>query len=591
MGRRKIEIKAIKDDRNRSVTFLKRKGGLFKKAHELSVLCSVDVAVFVFGNNKKLYEYSSTDMGDLITRYHYHPGPSEHKGPSDFNGGDDDDEDDGTPPTGPESVDAAHMMGPPQSHSQYVPQPSFAHIRHNTPAASPPIPNGPFPNGAFVPHPGQRAPTPQSGGSRPGSRNGTRRMGPVMSAQQNHQGIAYMPTPPIYNPPQHGQPPAMMPQQHPPYSYQSPPQNHPPPPPPLAPMEDRRTPAPSGYAHPNPLPPPPQRASPPQPAHTQSQQPIPQISVMPHPEQRTPQPPPHAEPKVEPQERRPQPPLLNTDSAIKKLPQRKQHSIFTPVEDNHSVLAQHYMTSFANDPQSARPEARPYGDFTSTSRSSPPKRTNSQNSQEKSRTGSMASIPESASVFTPPSRADSIKAGSIGGARPRGPRLKVQIPDEGGEPGSATTGEPTQGVERTGIVLPAPSPSAAVPLSAGPVPLSAGATGPPNPFARPLPQQSINGDPASALPSRFLAPEFMPSPNSFYGEWNFRGENGNTLPSPLNFTTPVATSGPSFLRDDHTATTTTGPSYAATATAGSTKRKSPEIAEGSDEEVKRPRFE
>ena len=54
-----------------SRTFLKRKGGLFKKAHELSVLCSVDVAVFIFGNNKKLYEYSSKDMGQLITRYQY----------------------------------------------------------------------------------------------------------------------------------------------------------------------------------------------------------------------------------------------------------------------------------------------------------------------------------------------------------------------------------------------------------------------------------------------------------------------------------------------------------------------------------------
>lgn len=52
-------------------TFLKRKGGLFKKAHELSVLCSVDVAVFIFGNNKKLYEYSSADMHDLVTRYTY----------------------------------------------------------------------------------------------------------------------------------------------------------------------------------------------------------------------------------------------------------------------------------------------------------------------------------------------------------------------------------------------------------------------------------------------------------------------------------------------------------------------------------------
>jgi MADS-box transcription factor len=52
-------------------TFLKRKGGLFKKAHELSVLCSVDVAVFIFGSNKKLYEYSSGDMRELITRYQY----------------------------------------------------------------------------------------------------------------------------------------------------------------------------------------------------------------------------------------------------------------------------------------------------------------------------------------------------------------------------------------------------------------------------------------------------------------------------------------------------------------------------------------
>ncbi|KKY16920.1 putative srf-type transcription factor [Diplodia seriata] len=71
MGRRKIEIKAIKDDRNRSVTFLKRKGGLFKKAHELSVLCSVDVAVIIFGHNKKLYEFSSGDIHETIGRYQY----------------------------------------------------------------------------------------------------------------------------------------------------------------------------------------------------------------------------------------------------------------------------------------------------------------------------------------------------------------------------------------------------------------------------------------------------------------------------------------------------------------------------------------
>lgn len=54
-----------------SSTFLKRKGGLFKKAHELAVLCSVDVAVIIFGHNKKLYEFSSCDMRETLHRYQY----------------------------------------------------------------------------------------------------------------------------------------------------------------------------------------------------------------------------------------------------------------------------------------------------------------------------------------------------------------------------------------------------------------------------------------------------------------------------------------------------------------------------------------
>jgi len=50
---------------------LKRKGGLFKKAYELSVLCSVDVAVIIFGNNKKLYEFSSGDINETVGRFQY----------------------------------------------------------------------------------------------------------------------------------------------------------------------------------------------------------------------------------------------------------------------------------------------------------------------------------------------------------------------------------------------------------------------------------------------------------------------------------------------------------------------------------------
>jgi hypothetical protein len=63
MGRRKISIAPIADDRNRSVTFLKRKNGLFKKAYELGVLCSADVAVIVFNNAGKLFEYVKTSSG------------------------------------------------------------------------------------------------------------------------------------------------------------------------------------------------------------------------------------------------------------------------------------------------------------------------------------------------------------------------------------------------------------------------------------------------------------------------------------------------------------------------------------------------
>jgi len=44
--------------------------------------------------------------------------------------------------------------------------------------------------------------------------------------------------------------------------------------------------------------------------------------------------------------------------------------------------------------------------------------------------------------------------------------------------------------------------------------------------------------------------DFLPSPSSFYPEWNFNDRNSNTLPSPLNFATPVVGTGPSFLRED-----------------------------------------
>ncbi|KAJ7262249.1 hypothetical protein B0H12DRAFT_1104979 [Mycena haematopus] len=109
MGRRKIEIQPITHERNRSVTFLKRKNGLFKKAYELGVLCSVDVAVIIFeqrpGHNVKLYQYCSGDVNNIVQRHMAFDGERDTRGPSDFSGnattkledpgdGDDDDQDD-----------------------------------------------------------------------------------------------------------------------------------------------------------------------------------------------------------------------------------------------------------------------------------------------------------------------------------------------------------------------------------------------------------------------------------------------------------------------------------------------------------------
>merc|ERR1712022_43218 len=68
MGRRKIDIAYLTDDRVRKVTFCKRKGGLFKKADDLSKLCGVEVAVIIVGD-KKTCEYASTDMNRIMDRY------------------------------------------------------------------------------------------------------------------------------------------------------------------------------------------------------------------------------------------------------------------------------------------------------------------------------------------------------------------------------------------------------------------------------------------------------------------------------------------------------------------------------------------
>ncbi|XP_005094289.1 myocyte-specific enhancer factor 2A isoform X2 [Aplysia californica] len=69
MGRKKIQIARINDERNRQVTFTKRKFGLMKKAYELSVLCDCEIALIIFTSNNKLYQYASSDMDKVLLKY------------------------------------------------------------------------------------------------------------------------------------------------------------------------------------------------------------------------------------------------------------------------------------------------------------------------------------------------------------------------------------------------------------------------------------------------------------------------------------------------------------------------------------------
>ena len=259
----------------------------------------------------------------------------------------------------------------------------------------------------------------------------------------------------------------------------------------------------------------------------------------------------------------------------------KSRSIFTPIDDSRSLLAQHW--GYGKTTTEPKPEFKREKDTqieqTPASKPTPPSNAKSETPTPK-RTSSMD--------FQPPSGTNSAQVNA------KRPRLKVQIPEEQSDADSATgessprqsgnaasdtpakTSTEASHSSGTGVVLPPPSPSASAILSAG-------ASGPPNPFARPHPpggppqnpsySSSNNNNietPISALPSRFVADGLLPSPSSFYPEWGFgrSGGDSNLLPSPLNFQTPVM--GGSSFRDED----------------GDRKRKSPEGGEG-QEGVKR----
>ncbi|CAN1295590.1 Floral homeotic protein APETALA 1 [Linum perenne] len=70
MGRGRVQLKRIENKINRQVTFSKRRAGLHKKAHEISVLCDAEVALIVFSHKGKLFEYATDScMEKILERY------------------------------------------------------------------------------------------------------------------------------------------------------------------------------------------------------------------------------------------------------------------------------------------------------------------------------------------------------------------------------------------------------------------------------------------------------------------------------------------------------------------------------------------
>lgn len=249
----------------------------------------------------------------------------------------------------------------------------------------------------------------------------------------------------------------------------------------------------------------------------------------------------------------------------KSLSKSQSRSIFTPIDDRGSVLARQF--GFYDSPQ---------GQGSQLLKPEPPQENLHDSKTAAKNTASEPPRPQSipsASEIKPPPRTNS------GPLTSKRPQLKVQIPSENSDRGSATgesssrdsagnkTATPAKdNPPAAGVVLPPPSPSAGAILSAG-------AQGPPNPFARPPPPGAAgqanygnNGNnagnsgnnsnnietPISALPSRFVSDNLLPSPSSFFPEWGFgrSGPDSNLLPSPLTFPTPAVPSGPSFSRED-----------------------------------------
>ncbi|KAL7750169.1 hypothetical protein RI367_004341 [Sorochytrium milnesiophthora] len=85
-GARSSRLTPIKDQKLRRTTFTKRKEVLLRKAHELALLCSCEIAIVMFDIKGRLFQFSSTgDVDQTLLKYSdFTNPPTEAKSSSDY---------------------------------------------------------------------------------------------------------------------------------------------------------------------------------------------------------------------------------------------------------------------------------------------------------------------------------------------------------------------------------------------------------------------------------------------------------------------------------------------------------------------------
>ncbi|KAF3618057.1 hypothetical protein FXO38_33626 [Capsicum annuum] len=69
MGRQKIAIEKIVNKNRLKVTFSKRRGGLFKKENQISVLCGAQIAVIVKSPTGKIFLFGNPSVDSVIRQF------------------------------------------------------------------------------------------------------------------------------------------------------------------------------------------------------------------------------------------------------------------------------------------------------------------------------------------------------------------------------------------------------------------------------------------------------------------------------------------------------------------------------------------